>query len=238
MPSKSVEEYLEALYKLSAEREPVTTGKLSEYLGIAAGSVTEMLKKLSRLGYIDYSPYRGSILTDKGRELGEKVTRKHRLLEVFLNKILRIKDELIHRDACEMEHSLSDDAEVSLCRFLSHPDRCPDGEVIPACNLNFPSCEDCLRHNKEGWAKAGKRRKNLVSINSLREGDKGIVAFIRGEHKFLRRLLDMGLTPGARIRVLRVAPLKGPVEIAVRGSRLAIGQDIAANVFIELNKKV
>jgi len=231
MSSKSVEEYLEAIYKLSSDGEPVSTGVLSKYLGLAPASVTQMLQKLADRGYITYSPYRGAVLTRKGRLIGEKITRKHRLLEVFLHKILKVGRDLVHHNACEMEHSLSDEAEMSLCRYLGHPDRCPGGEVIPACSLDLTSCEECLGG---GIAFAGRRSSSLVPISSLKEGSSGRIKFIRGEHRFLRRLLDMGLTPGTDIVVLRVAPLKGPVEIAVRGSRLAIGQDIASNVFVEV----
>jgi len=79
----------------------------------------------------------------------------------------------------------------------------------------------------------GKRKTDIVSISSLKEHQEGTVAFIRGDNKILRRLLDLGLTPGTKVKISRIAPLKGPVEIAVRGSKLALGEEIACNVFIE-----
>jgi len=69
-------------------------------------------------------------------------------------------------------------------------------------------------------------------MSTLKENQAVTVAFIRGDNKVLRRLLDMGLTPGTKIRVSRIAPLKGPVEIAVRGSKLALGDEIACNIFV------
>ena len=77
----------------------------------------------------------------------------------------------------------------------------------------------------------------MVSICALKEGDQGKVSFIRGEHKVLQRLLDMGLTPGTNVNIVRVAPLKGPIEVGVRGSRVALGQDIASNVFVDSLQK-
>ncbi len=68
---------------------------------------------------------------------------------------------------------------------------------------------------------------------SLKENQEGLISFIRGDNKVLRRLLDLGLTPGTKIKVSRVAPLKGPMEIACRGSRLALGDEVACNVFVE-----
>jgi DtxR family Mn-dependent transcriptional regulator len=88
--------------------------------------------------------------------------------------------------------------------------------------------------HKKGLEEVGKRHQNLVSICNLKTGVSAKVSFIRGEHKTLQRLLDMGLTPGTSIKVARVAPLKGPVEVCVRGSKVALGQDIAANVFVDV----
>ena len=142
----------------------------------------------------------------------------------------------MHKEACEMEHSLSDQAEVALCRFLKHPDRCPDDrKIIPPCGLAFSSCQECLEERADSVGVAV-RGPNLVSICELRENDGGKVVFIRGDRKILQRLLDMGLTPGTSISVARVAPLKGPIELAVRGSKLALGQDIASIVFVEATK--
>ena len=234
MSSQSIEDYLKAVYILSRNDKLVSTTEIAEHFKIAPASVTEMLKKLAKKGYVEYSPYHGAHLTDKGFQVAEKVTRKHRLLERFLHDVLRIRKDKVHLEACEMEHALSDEAEESLCRFLKHPGKCPDDEkIIPACSLPFSSCEECVAVHRKGLEEVGKRNQNLVSICTLKEGDKGKVSFIRGEHKVLQRLLDMGLTPGTSVSVVRVAPLKGPIEVGVRGSKVALGQDIASNVFVD-----
>lgn len=236
--SKSVQDYLRAIAELSSNGDMVNTTEISRYLKVAPASVTEMLKKLAESGYVKHSPYHGSILTAIGHQEAQKITRKHRLLEKFLSDILHIGKDDVHIQACEMEHALSDKAEESLCRFLKHPDKCPDdGKIIPACNLPFSSCEECIQTHKKGLEEVGKRSQNLVSIYSLKAGARGKISFIRGEHRVLQRLLDMGLTPGTPVTVERVAPLKGPVEVCVRGSKLALGQDIAANVFVESAEK-
>jgi DtxR family Mn-dependent transcriptional regulator len=234
MSSKSVEDYLRVLYTLSRNGRIVATTEISQCLQVAPASVTEMLKKLAEKGYINYSPYHGSTLTAEGLQVAQKITRKHRLLEKFLSDVLKIGKDKVHTQASDMEHSLSDEAEESLCRFLKYPDTCPDdGKVIPPCDLPFSSCEECIEMHRKGFEEVGKRKQNLVSITNLKEGDLGKISFIRGEHKVLQRLLDMGLTPSTCISVVRVAPLNGPIEVAVRGSKLALGQDIASNVFVE-----
>jgi DtxR family transcriptional regulator, Mn-dependent transcriptional regulator len=87
---------------------------------------------------------------------------------------------------------------------------------------------------KEEVNQVGKRDKNLVSLTDMKKNEKGKVSFIRGDYKVIRRLMDMGITMGAQISVLEVAPFKGPVELLVRGSNLALGRDIAKNVFVEI----
>jgi DtxR family transcriptional regulator, Mn-dependent transcriptional regulator len=234
MSQKSVEDYLKALYDLSRNGTLVNTTEISRTLKVAPASVTEMLKKLAVNGYVKYSPYHGSALTEKGLQSAQKIARKHRLLEKFLSDVLHIKNDQVHVQACEMEHALSDEAEESLCRFLKHPDKCPDdGKIIPACNLPFTSCEECVQLHNKGLEEVGKRQQNLLSVCTLKSGASAKISFIRGEHRILQRLLDMGLTPGTSIKVERAAPLGGPVEVCVRGSKVALGQDIAANVFVE-----
>lgn len=231
--SSNIEEYLETIYKLS-QKGDVKTSKISKDLGITQASVSEMLKKLDKMDYVKYSQYKGVKLTDKGLKAAQKVTRKHRLLERFLHDILKLKDNLLHDQACEMEHSLSDEAERAMCQVLEYPDKCPGDSVIPACDFKFTSCDECLNRREEEVNEVGKRNENLIPIMDLKDHQKGKVSFIRGDYKVIRRLLDMGITIGAFISVVKIAPLSGPVEVAIRGSKLAIGRDIACNVFVEL----
>jgi DtxR family transcriptional regulator, Mn-dependent transcriptional regulator len=237
MEQKSTQDYLKAIYSLTKNGDLISTTQISQKLDVAPASVTEMLKKLSEDNYIKYEPYKGSILTVKGLREAQKVTRKHRLLERFLADTLHIGKDKVHVEACKMEHDLSDEAEESLCRFLKHPDTCADDhKTIPACDLPFSSCEECIKLHSQGLEEVGRRNKNLTSIRDLKGGIYGKVSFIRGEHKVLQRLLDMGFTPGTRLKVERVAPMDGPVEVSVRGSKLALGQDIACNVFVEVEQ--
>jgi DtxR family Mn-dependent transcriptional regulator len=235
LEQKSTQDYLKTVYGLSKDGELASTTKISEKLNIAPASVTEMLKKLSHDGYVKYSPYHGSSLTEKGLQEAQKVTRKHRLLETFLSDVLHIGKDKVHVQACQMEHTLSDEAEESLCRLLKHPDICSDdGKTIPACNLPFSNCEECMQLHKKGLEEVGKRKENLVALSELKEGQHGKISFIRGGHTVLQRLLDMGLTPSTKITLLRTAPFEGPIQVSVRGSRLALGRGIASKVFVEV----
>jgi len=91
--------------------------------------------------------------------------------------------------------------------------------------------KNAFNYTAKALEEVGKRHANLTPVRELKGGKYGKISFIRGEHKVLQRLLDMGLTPGTRIKVIKVAPLNGPVEVSVRGSKLALGQDYCLQRF-------
>lgn len=232
--STSTEEYLEALYKLTIDGAPASTSAVSRVLNIAPASVTEMMQKLAETGYVNYSPYQGVTLTTEGYRTAEKITRKHRLLERFLHDALKIGKNKVHQEACEMEHALSDETARAMCRTLKAPYQCPDdGQVIPPCDLSFSSCDECRQWGQANLDKIGRRSITIVAISSLKEGQERVISFIRGDSKLLRRLVDMGLTPGTKVTVTRAATSDEPVEITCRGFRLSLGDEIAYNVFVE-----
>ena len=133
-----------------------------------------------------------------------------------------------------MEHALSDEAERALCQELQCPHKCPDdGKLIPPCDLDFPTCKECKKWGQGPFEAVRRRDENVVALSTLKQNQKGKIAFVRGQDKVLRRLSEMGLTPGTEIRISRIAPFKGPVEIAFRGCKLALSEDIVCNVFVE-----
>ncbi|MEM3403157.1 MAG: FeoA family protein [Nitrososphaeria archaeon] len=80
-----------------------------------------------------------------------------------------------------------------------------------------------------------------VPLSTLRDGESGVVSSIMPRHGkgwgFEKRLMDLGITPGTRITVVKSAPFHGPVEVLVRGSRLALGRGMADRIFVEVDRK-
>jgi DtxR family Mn-dependent transcriptional regulator len=229
MSSHSVEEYLEAIYSFNEKGELAKNTELSKKLKVAPPSVTQMIQKLAKEGLVDYQPYKGTSLTGKGMALAQRVVRKHRLLERFFHDYLGMNSEKVHDEACRMEHSLSDEAALALCKALDNPETCPDdGKSIPPCPLDIDDCEVC---------EAGKEdhsQKLLTELSNLKPGEEGVVAFIRGGTSACQRLLDMGLTKGTEVSVVNAAPFRGPIEVSVRGTALALGRGLAGKVFVEM----
>ncbi len=230
MKDERIEEYLEALYKLTENDGPAKTKDIASELKLSPSSVTEMLQKLEKKGYIHYKPYYGASLTRKGRARGRRVTRRHRILERFLTDVLKIKKGEVHEQACELEHAISDDVEEALCKFLGHPEECPDDEKpIPPCDKDVESCVECI----EKGGPTSRRKNEIIPLTSMKEGDAGKVKFLRGGRGLVRRLSDMGLTRDTRISIKKTAPFSGPIEIYVRGTNLALGRGVARRVFVE-----
>ena len=228
--SENIEEYLEVLYKNGSNKEQVSTTTLSKELGIAPGSVTQMLKKLESLGYIVYTPYRGATLTDEGMKIAQKITRKHRILEKFLLDILKVKQENIHDQACEMEHTLSDEAERALCTMLHHPDLCPDDNVIPACDLDFDSCQQCF--NVKDFDNVINRKFNLLSISELNPDTSGVISFIRGNRELLDSISEAGIAVGNNIHYYNTDG--DEFSVTIEDEDFSLPSEMANNIFIRV----
>jgi len=230
MASEQLEEYLESILDIEEKAGVAKTSAIAKCMKVAPASVTEALQTLADKGYVHYEPYRGAYLTGEGREMARKVKRRHRLLEVFLSEVLHISGKNVHDEACRMEHTLSDETECALCKMLNAPARCPHGSLIGACDRNVASCSECL--GKTMPPSAGARNEPLVPVTALRPGQNATIAFIRGDRSVVQRLTDLGLTIRTDIQLVRKAPLLGPVEIAVRKTRLAVDHAIADHIFV------
>ncbi|WP_458453877.1 metal-dependent transcriptional regulator [Methanobrevibacter sp.] len=231
--SENIEEYLEVLYRNGSNGEQVSTTQLSKDLGIAPGSVTQMLKKLEDLGYILYTPYKGATLTQEGMKIAQKITRKHRILEKFLLDILKVKEENIHEQACEMEHALSDEAERALCTMLHHPDLCPDENIIPACDFDFESCHQC--YSQKDFDQVINRKFNLLSISELNADTEGTISFIRGNNELLNEIDDFGVKIGQHLKYeFDENDASADYLVNIDDEELNIPVEMANNIFIRV----
>ncbi len=230
MAQEHIEEYLEAIYDIAGKEGTAKTTEIADRLKNAPASVTEAFQRMKQKGLVKYEPHKGVCLTTKGYKAATKMKRKHRLLEVFLYKMLHLSKENIHEQACKMEHTITDETETALCKTLRGPTQCPHGSPIPPCNLDVKNCKECLA---EQITLQDKREKDLIAITSLKLNEKAKIAFIRGGGGVMQRLCDLGLTNGTEVSLLRAAPMQGPLEICVRGCKLVIGRGIAEKIFVQ-----
>jgi len=210
--SSSEEEYLEAIYtKQEGKAQAATTGELAACLGVRDASVTEMLKKLSEKGLINYTRYRGATLTEAGCEIATKVKRKHRLLERFLVDICGVGNHESHAQACEIEHVISDEAIDNLSAQLGYPSTCPGGSAIPESDKGDET--------------------PVSKLSEVTEGSYTIQFLTSHEPETISRLCSLGLIPGLTVRVLQTIS-KGPLVIEMKDTQIAIGRDVAESLLV------
>ncbi|GAA5346447.1 DtxR family iron (metal) dependent repressor [Planifilum fimeticola] len=126
MPTPSMEDYLENIYKLINQKGYARVSDIAEALEVHPSSVTKMVQKLDRGKYLVYEKYRGLVLTPKGRKMGKRLVDRHQLLEEFL-RIIGVSEELIYDDVEGIEHHLSWDSitciEYLVQYFQQNPER-------------------------------------------------------------------------------------------------------------------
>jgi DtxR family Mn-dependent transcriptional regulator len=230
MPKEQIEEYIEAIFDIAGKDGTAKTTEVAKRLNNTPASVTEVFQSMAQNGLVQYEPYKGVSLTEKGAEAAMKIKRKHRLLEVFLSDVLHIDLEKVHDEACRMEHCISDKVGDAICKMLEAPARCPDGELIYPCEKEVETCNECKEVVKKDYLV----RRKILPITDLKPCQKGTIAFLRGGRKVIQRLSDLGLTPGTEVTLLRKTPMSGPIELSVRRTALAVGHDIADNIFVEV----
>jgi DtxR family Mn-dependent transcriptional regulator len=233
MPKEDVEEYIEAIYDIAGKNGLAKTTEVAKRLHNAPASVTEVFGNLAENGLVRYEPYKGAALTEAGEEVALKIKRKHRLLEVFLSDILGINPEKVHDEACRMEHSLSDEVGNAMCRMLNAPARCPGGKLIYPCDKEIATCNECRDVAKAKDQVKSSQPRKVVPLTDLQPCQKGTIALLRGDKKAIQRLSDLGLTPGTEVVLMRKTPLSGPIELCVRRTNLAVGHEIADNIFVK-----
>ena len=157
-------------------------------------------------------------LTSEGRDLARRQVRRHRLAEVLFTTVLEVRDEnAVDRTACVMEHVLGAGLADAICSFLGHPKACPHGKPIPA----GPCCRE-LSQTIEPL---------VQPLDRLPAGtDSRIVYIVPRERERLSRLTNMGIVPGARIRVHQKVPA---FVLALGETTLAVDPAIAGEIYVK-----
>lgn len=117
--SEGQEEFLELVYRLTSSGGVARTSALADGLKTTLGTVTNIVERLEKKGLIVHQPYRGIVLTNKGRRIAFKIVERHRLLERFLIEFLKIPSKRAHKYACRMEHAVDKEVVNAIATLLS-----------------------------------------------------------------------------------------------------------------------
>lgn len=214
--SEAVEDYAKAIYSMSGRVDgPIGTSAIADRLGVAPGTVTAMLKRMSSDGLVSYEPYQGVELTERGRLLALEVIRHHRLLELFLAEIVGMPWDRVHDEAEVLEHYISEDLEARIDSVLGNPSHDPHGDPIPDRDLDIAADDS-------------------IPLGSL--GPDGEGTFVRvsdSDPGMLRYLADRGIEPGKRLIVRSHEPYGGPFMVEVEGTTHPLGRDLVAAMRVE-----
>ena len=243
--SNVTREYLETIYNLTVEGDPIVGARLAEKFGVSAPNVAEVLGRMKKAGLI-VMPGRGRgragegiQLTDEGRVQAEALLRQHRLAERFLADVLGMNWVQAHEEAHNMERGMSPAIEERLMTLLGNPRTCPHGNPIPTATMD-----------SAGYL----RQQHAIRLSTAKEGTLMKVVLIsevvEDESALLNYLGQIHIMPGARATVLvrsaddghltvRVVPrgdvpgqAPSPEDMASKGRDVSLTHDLAAKVWV------
>jgi len=215
--SRSVEDYLKAIYRISSGGDAAATSAVAELLEVQPASVTGMVKRLAETGLVEHVPYRGVRLTDDGEREALKVLRRHRIIETYLCQRLGYSWDDVHDEAERMEHAVSDTLIERMAAALEFPSHDPHGAPIPTSAgeieaTDFPTLAE-VRPGSEVWVRA------------VQDEDPA----------HLRTMEAKGLLPGARVVVDPEQAAHDMLAVRVgggEGTSWSVRQELARLIFV------
>jgi DtxR family Mn-dependent transcriptional regulator len=219
LPSSTVENYLKAIYQGTATLPPAALlpmGQVAAALGVAPGTATTMVKTLAESGLVRYEPYSGVALTPAGTRLAALVLRRHRLIELFLVRVMGYGWDEVHDEAEHLEHAVSDRLVDKMDEMLGRPEVDPHGDPIP---------------NAEGLVKP----QDVQSLLTCELNTPMTVTRVMDQDKdFLRFIERHRLKPGEPIAVESRDAAADSVQIlASENRRVTIGTRAASKLLVQ-----
>lgn len=210
--SAAMQEYLAEAYRIAyyqGDNPYISTSALATALGHSAPAITRMVQRLKEAGYVEHEPYRGISLTTAGEREALMNIRRHRLVEVFLVKVMGFGWHEVHDQADELGEVVSDTVVARMEHMADFPRRCPHGEPIPTAEGHMPRVVDFPLSEAPVDVDYVISRVNTHAAEML--------AYIG----------QIGLLPGTRFRLLSRAPFNGPLQLAIGDVKQVIGHELA-----------
>ena len=205
--SSAVQDYLKTIHRLGGSERMVSPVDIAAKLEVRAPSVTGMLKRLCEQGWIHYEVRRGAQLTDEGIAQARRVIRRHRLVELFLTKVLGLDWSEVDAEAERLEHAISPRLEAAIAAHLGEPLEDPHGHPIPS-------------------AAGDLHTRDLKPLTEFRGGDDVVIREAQDDDPArLKRWQTLGLTPGVCVHFLSVQPLDGLFQLRVGDGTIQVGSE-------------
>lgn len=206
-PSSAVQDYLKAIHRLGGDEQMVYPMDIATVLNVRAPSVTGMLKRLAEAGWIHYEPGKGAMLSELGRTEARRVIRRHRLVELFLTRVLGLDWSEVDAEAEALEHAISPRLEQAIAEHLGEPLEDPHGHPIPSSTGEM-------------------QRRVLQRLSEFRAGDRILIREAQDDNPArLRHWRELGLTPGAVVEIISYQPLDDVFEVLVGERLIRLGSE-------------
>ncbi len=215
-PSPTIEDYLGVIYTLARDGERVIGARLAESLDVSPPTVTATLRRMERDGWIAFGDDKAITLTEPGRVMAMSVIRRHMLTEWMLSRVLKLPLSELHREAHQIEHTLSPDVAERLQSEMEDPRLCPHGNPLPGFEGDVSQWQP-LSNVPSG---------SEVVLQRIHE-------HLEGHYEQLAFLADNGLQPGALICVEEVLPFNETMQVRVGGRQVVLGLSLAELLFVE-----
>src|SRR5215510_9494460 len=216
LPSSTVENYLKAIHH---GQSTLPKGHVASALSVTPGTATTMVKALAESGLVEYEPYTGVRLTKAGDKLAALVLRRHRLVELFLVKVMGMSWDEVHDEAEQLEHVVSDRLIDRIDEMLGRPTHDPHGDPIPSAEGTItPAPLDSLLTCPVG---------QTLKVTRITDQDPAFLRFVEHHH----------LKPGQRVRV--EARDTAADAVSLRGADpepLTIGARAASKLLVEVDR--
>ena len=218
--SNTVEDYLKVIYDQTADDQRVGTGQIAEILNVSPASVTDMFQRLASEDppLLNYVKHQGVALTEDGKKAALETIRHHRLLELFLHKVLGYSWDQVHDEAERLEHVISEEFEERVAAVLGNPQWGLHGKPIPSRNLVMPDLDTSY-------------------LRDLRPGQSGLVHSVNDDDPGLLRYLEtLGLVPGALFEVIDFTPYDDNLHIRITGENevVVLGTSVTIQIRVEI----
>ncbi len=219
MTTPAVEAYLEIIYMMAAEGQPVIGARLAEALHVSRPTVTTTLKRMVREGLVAISEHKEIQTTAKGQAIAEHLQHRHRIVERWLTDVLGMEWAKSDAEAHHLEHAMSDEVVELLNKHLGYPATCPHGNPIPGNSRNTAA------------------ERKTFQLGKAREGDRVSVVRVSEYAENVAELLDFlgkrGITPDAQVTVTEIAPLDGPLTLKVGSRVVSMSRPVANYVWVK-----
>lgn len=214
--SSSVQDYLKTIHSLGGAEQPVATVDIASRQGVKPASVSGMIKRLAEAGLVRYESGRGARLTKEGIAQARRVIRRHRLVELFLARVLGMDWSEVDAEADALEHAISPRLEAALAAYLGEPMEDPHGHPIPTAGGQLT-------------------QRKLKPLHLFRAGESVLLREVQDDNpERLKRWQSQGLIPGATVHFVNYQPLDDLYHLQIGEQTISLGSEALTGLRGEL----